>query len=107
LDIRDKHKLLVPLARVTAVVDAVLEDEAGHTTKGATWGTISEALPITIPIPAKTKMKIKEYGYLAFEVTLDQRSAVKTLSVADTLHTFSKVTLSTIEAMEDFFSRTS
>jgi hypothetical protein len=106
LDIRDKHKLLVPLARVTAVVDAVLENEAGHTTKGATWGTISEALPITIPISAKTKIKVKEYGCLAFEVILDQRSGVHTLSVSDTLHTFSEVTLKTIELMEDFFART-
>lgn len=107
LDIRDKHKLLLPLARVTAVVDAVLENEAGGTTKGAAWSTINEALPITVPIPAKTKMKIKEYGHLDLEVMLDQRPSVDSFSVSDTLHTFSKVALSTVELMEDFFARTS
>lgn len=106
LDIRDKHKLLVPLTRITAVVDAVLEDEAGHTTKGATWGTLNEALPITIPISAGSKMKVKEYGHLAFDVILNQGSGIHTLSVSDTLHHFREVTLGTIEAMEGFFSRT-
>lgn len=105
LDIRDKHKLLVPLARVTAVVDAVLENEAGHTIQGVSFSTMNEALPITVPIGAKTK--VKDYGHLAFEVTLDQRSAVHTLSITETLRTFSKVTLSAVEAMEDFFARTS
>jgi len=52
-------------------------------------------------------MKVKHYGRLAFDVILDQRPAVHTLSVSDTLHTFSKVTLNTIELMEDFFARTS
>jgi hypothetical protein len=107
LDIRDKHKLLVPLARVTAVVDAVLENEAGNTTKGASWSTINQSLPITIPVPAKGKVKVKQYGHLAFEVILDQGSAVNQFAVSDTLHTLSKVTLNTVELMEEFFSRAS
>jgi hypothetical protein len=105
LDIRDKHKLLVPLARVTAVVDAVLETETGESTRGASWSTIRETLPITIPIPAKAKAKIKEYGHLAFEVIFDQGSPVQGVAVSNTLHHFRQVTLSVIEAMEAFFQR--
>jgi hypothetical protein len=104
LDIRDKHKLLIPLARISAVVDVVLEDETGRTTKGITWGNISEVLPITIPL--SPKLKIKDYGHLVFDVMFEQGAAGKNqLSVSDTLHTFSKVSLNTIELMEDFFAR--
>ena len=105
LDVRDKHKLLIPLTRVTAVVDAVLENEAGETTRGVSWGTINEALPITIPIPLKSRMKIKGYGRLAFNVVFDQGSSVDFLPITDTLEQFSKVVLGTIEAMEGFFAR--
>lgn len=104
LDIRDKHKLLLPLARVTAVVGAVLEDEAGKSTENAILGTMNEVLPITIPFPAK--FKVKNYGSLMFEVVLEQRSLVQFITASATLHHLREVTLGTVEAMEGFFART-
>lgn len=105
LDITDKHKLLIPLARVTAVVGVVLENETGQSTEGVFWSSISEGLPITIPIPAKTKMKIKDYGCLALDVVFGQGSSVQHLSVSNTLHTLRQVALGTIEAMEGLIQR--
>lgn len=104
LDITDKHMLLIPLARVTAVVGAVLENEAGGSTEGASFGTMNEVLPITIPVPRN--FKVKKYGSLMFEVVLEQRSPVQFFTVSHTLHGFREVTLGTIEAMEGFFDRT-
>ena len=104
LDIRDKHKLLVPLARITAVVDMVMEDDTGKSTEGAVWGTISNVLPITVPIPAISKMKVKDYGRLAFDVVFDQGSRIRfCLYLVRRSEQFREVTLGTIEAMEGFF----
>ena len=70
------------------------------------WGTISNVLPITVPIPAISKMKVKDYGRLAFDVVFDQGSPIDSVSVSEALKQFREVTLGTIEAMEGFFART-
>lgn len=104
LDVRDKHKLLLPLARVTAVVGAVFEDETGRSTEGASWGTMNEVLPITIPL--SPNFKIKNYGSLMFEVVFDQGSSKNFITATATLRHLCEITLGTIEAMESFFART-
>jgi hypothetical protein len=105
LDITDKHKLLIPLARVSAVVDTVLENDAGESTKGESWGTMNDILPITIPISSKLKFKVKEYGYLAFDVVFNEGSPVQQLAISSTLRNFREITFGAIEAMEGFYAR--
>ncbi|HUO15995.1 MAG TPA: hypothetical protein VMX38_13510 [Verrucomicrobiae bacterium] len=100
MDVRDKHKLLVPLARITAVTGAVLETETGQMVEGVSWGNTTESLPIMVPIGMNTK--VKDYGHIAFDIILEQ-PAMYTFSISETLRILSEETLKIVQLMEKFF----
>ena len=98
LDIRDKHRLLIPVVNFTSITGIEVEDEHGDTVRnGETWGTTQRA-PFYVQIPRG--WQVKEKGKVAVEVVFDEGTPADSLEILDTLLHFSRVVLQVIESLE-------
>ncbi len=64
LDIRDKHRLLIPVINYFSIGDIYVEDQYGETHKGDTWGT--SQLPFYVNF--ERGLHIKDPGRASFAV---------------------------------------
>lgn len=59
LDIRDKHRLLIPIVHYSSIGDIYVRDEYGKPVRGNTWGT-TDPLPTSLSLKGASISKTQE-----------------------------------------------
>jgi hypothetical protein len=100
LDIRDKHRLLIPVFTTAHVEQLEMEDETGEPITGvASTGDIFQKPPYRMPFRAG--LHIKDYSKLTARI-LVHTSTGYIISVPETLRDYSHFIGSLVEAFERF-----
>ncbi len=98
LDIRDKHRLLIPTLLYTSISGIETQDYTGEVSRdGFTAGTHQEP-PWYVPMPFGVKVKNKVKVSIA--VSFDYGSEGHETIFADSLHMYSKHLLRIVETLE-------
>ena len=99
LDIRDKHRLLIPLVHYSSIGEIYLKDPQGVMHRGNTWGT-------TIPLPHFVKFErglhIEDPGSASFDVMFEYGDAGSETRTVDTLRLYSQHILRVVKLFEGF-----
>ncbi len=99
LDIRDKHRLLIPVVHYSSIGDIYLKDQQGQVHRGDTWGT-------TIPLPHFVKFErglhIEDPGNASFDVMFEYGDAGRETRTVDTLRLYSQYISRVVELFEQF-----
>lgn len=98
LDIRDKHRLLIPTTHATTADGIEFEDESGNTVTGYSFTVIGTQV---IDAPIKKHLRVKNQGKVSLRVLFGEGPAQGAL-VPSTLKLYSKIVLETVEALEAF-----
>lgn len=100
LDIRDKHKLLLPAAYYSSIEGIEVENEMGEVEpKAGTWGTMQKP-PWYIPMPLGYHVKNK--GKPAITVILDEGEFPDQVLDVETLLVYSHFISKIVETLEGF-----
>lgn len=99
LDLRDKHRLLIPVVHYSSIGRIYLEDESGMLHKGETWGTTQ---PLPHFVPFIRGLHVKEPGSASFEVMFQYGSAERETRAVDTLRLYSQHISRVVELLEEF-----
>jgi hypothetical protein len=99
LDIRDKHRLLIPVVHYSSIGDIYVKDQGGKIYKGFTWGTI-DALPHFVHF--ERGLHIEKPGQVSFEIMYEYGKAGHQTRMVDTLKFYSHHVLMIIELLEQF-----
>jgi hypothetical protein len=97
LDIRDKHRLLIPVFTNLSIVGIEVEDERGEVQSGNTWATTQEP-PFYVDYVAG--LHIKNKGMLSYEVIFEDSGYL--MHVPDTVMHYSAFILQIVETFERF-----
>lgn len=100
LDIRDKHRLLIPVFTNLSIVGIDVEDENGERFPGGnTWATTKEP-PYCIDLAPGLHFKNK--GVLSYEVIFEDVESGYLMHVPGTILHYSKIILRVVETFERF-----
>ena len=99
IDIRDKHRLLIPVIHYSSIGDIYLEDQYGETHRGNTWGTID---PPPHFVKFETGIHVKDPGSASVEVMFEYGDAGQETRSVDTLRLYSQHILRVVELLEEF-----
>ncbi len=99
LDIRDKHRLLIPVIHYSSIGDIYLKDQQGEIHKGFTWGT-TEPLPHFVTF--ERGLHIEDPGSASFDVMFEYGDAGSETRTVDTLRIYSQHILRIVELLEEF-----
>jgi hypothetical protein len=97
LDIRDKHRLLIPVFTNLSIVGIEVEDKAGKRHPGNTWATTQEA-PFYVDF--EPGLHVKDKGILSYEVIFEDSGQL--MHVPNTIMYYSDFVLKVIEVFERF-----
>jgi hypothetical protein len=97
LDIRDKHRLLIPAILYSGVSDIETEECGKVSSGGFTFGTHQEP-PWYINMPPGVHVKNK--GKVSFTILFQYGDSVDESVFADTLHAYSQPILGIVETLE-------
>ncbi len=99
LNIRDKHRLLIPVFFYSSIRGIETEDETGISKNGFTFGTHQEP-PWYVPMPAGTH--VKKNGKLSFSVMFKYGKAEDEAAHAEEIPVYSRLFLNVVETLEAF-----
>jgi hypothetical protein len=99
LDMRDKHRLLIPVLHYSSIGDIYVEDENGHVTKGSTWGTTD---PLPHYVTFVRGLHIKNPGSASFDVMFQYGNAGRETRMMDTLRFHLEDILTIVKLLEEF-----
>jgi len=102
LDLRDKHRLLIPTTHYSSIGDIYVEDKSGRVHKGDTWGT---DMPLPHFVEFETGLHIKDPGRASFEVMFQHGNASRETRAVDTLQLYSRFISKIVELLEEFRER--
>jgi hypothetical protein len=97
LDIRDKHRLLIPVFTNLSIVGIEVEDERGNRHPGDTWATAQQA-PFYIDF--EVGLHVKDKGILSYEVIFEDSGQL--MHVPFTIMHYSELILKIVEVFEGF-----
>jgi hypothetical protein len=100
LDIRDKHRLLIPIVNYSSIGDIYVKDQQGQRHRGETWGT-ADPLPHFVG-PFERGIHIEDPGSASFNVMFKYGDAGRETRAVDTLRTYSTLILRVVELLENF-----
>jgi len=98
LDIRDKHRLLIPFIHYSSISGIQLEDQYGEVHTRDTWATT--AFPYYVNLAGD--LHIKDPGRASCTVMFEHGDAATGMSVADALHFYSDHIFMIVELFEEF-----
>jgi hypothetical protein len=98
LDIRDKHRLLIPAIYYSSIGDIYLEDQYGEVHTGSTWATTQLPYYVTF----ERGLHIKDPGRASCAVMFQQGDAGTETRAADTLHGYCAHVLMIVKLFEEF-----
>jgi hypothetical protein len=99
LDIRDKHRLLIPIVHYSSIGDIYVKVKQGQRHRGRTWGT-TEPLPHFVEF--ERGIHIEDPGSASFDVMFQYGDAGRETRAVDTLRTYSMHVLRVVELLEKF-----
>jgi hypothetical protein len=98
LNIRDKHRLLIPTILYSSVSDIETQDETGEISPGGFTGGTHQEPPWYIPMPIGIKVNNK--GKVSIAVSFDYGNEGHETIFADTLSMYSQPILGIVETLE-------
>jgi hypothetical protein len=98
LDIRDKHRLLIPVNHYSSIGDIYVEDQYGETHRGDTYGTAQ--LPYYVNF--EPGLHIKDPGGPSFDVMFQEGDAGTETRAVDTLRYYCAHVLMIVKLFEEF-----
>jgi hypothetical protein len=98
LDIMDKHRLLIPVASVTALVGASAEDDRGNSFQSINF-VVGQGGKINA-VKTDSNLKITKQGQPSFNVIFDKGQVFEGKAVIETLHKLSQLVSGIVEAVE-------
>ncbi len=104
LDVMDKHKLLIPIVSVTALIGVDVADEAGNTLRNTTL-TVAQGGKLNA-VMFNTPAKITNYGQPTFGIFFDKGQAFEGQPVIPTLHELSQLVLGVVYTIEEAYLAT-
>ena len=99
LDIRDKHRLLIPIVHYSSIGDIYVKDKQGERHRGGTWGTID---PLPHFVQFERGIHIEDPGSASFDVMFQYGDAGRETRAVDTLRVYSMHMLRVVELLEKF-----
>lgn len=99
LDLRDKHRLLLPVAYYSSIEGIKVENERGESETGGTWGTM-EPPPWFVSFPSG--WNVKDKGKLSATILVNDRTLADYHISADVLPIYSQYVLNIVEVFERF-----
>jgi hypothetical protein len=103
LNIRDKHILLLPTMRVTALNGVCVEFEGGRKHKLGLWVITGHGRVIMQEFPGERNVKIADYGKPTLHVLFDKGLPVEGKAVIPALHQLTEAVSGTLEGIESVF----
>lgn len=98
LDIRDKHRLLIPVMNYSSIGDIHVKDEHGQIHRGDTWAT-NEPLPHFVDLVRG--LHVENPGSASLSVMFEYRDVGGEMGM-DILRQFSHSVLHTVKLLEEF-----
>ncbi len=98
LDVRDKHRLLIPVTHYYSIGDIYVEDQYRKIHRGESWGT--NVFPGYIKF--ERGLHIKDPGRASFEVMFEHGDAGNETRTVDTLRLYSQHILRVVKLFEEF-----
>lgn len=99
LDVRDKHRLLIPIVHYSSIGDIYVKDAYGERHRGNTWGTID---PLPHFVAFESGIHIENPGSASFDVMFQYGDGGRETRAVDTLRLYSKHILRVVELLEKF-----
>jgi len=99
LDIRDKHRLLIPVFTNLSIMGIEVEDKNGRRVVGNTWATTQSA-PFCVDY--EPGIHVKNKGQLAYEVIFEDVESGYFMHVPETIMHYSGLALKIVEVFERF-----
>lgn len=99
LDIRDKHRLLIPILHIASIDGITVEDQHGGIWKGTTYGTTQEP-PYCIDF--EPGLHVKEQGCVVIQVFLEDAKILGKIYVPEAIRLYSQFVLAVVEDFERF-----
>ena len=99
LDIRDKHRLLIPIAHYSSIGAIYLKDHTGRLVEGNTWST---ELPLPHFVKFERGIHIENPGSVSFDVMFEYGDAGRETRAIDTLSLYSQHILRVVKLFEEF-----
>ncbi len=99
LNVRDKHRLLIPVVHYSSIGNIYLKDERGAIHKGDTWAT---GKPLPHYVPFARGLHIENPGSASFSIMFEYGKARKHTRMIDALRIYSQHILMVIKLLETF-----
>lgn len=99
LDVRDKHRLLIPVVHYSSIGAIYVKDQYGVRVKGGTWGTTD---PLPHFVEFERGIHIEDPGSASFDVMFQYGDAGRETRAVDTLRLYSMHILRVVELLEEF-----
>ena len=99
LDIRDKHRLLIPVVHYSSIDAIYLKDQQGIVHQGGTWGTDQ---PLPHYVNFERGVHIEQPGSASFDVMFEEGDVGRETRTVDTLRIYSRYILRIVELLEQF-----
>lgn len=98
LDIRDKHRLLIPTSSYSSISDLYIEDKTGETHRADTWMTSGSPFYVNF----EQGLHVKDPGRASFDVMFQDGDAGTESRAVDTLSAYSHHIFMTVYLLEEF-----
>lgn len=98
LDIRDKHRLLIPVSHYSSIGDIQVKDEHGDSHRGSTWATTN---PLPFFVDFTKGLHIENPGSASLSIMFEYGNYGREMGM-DILREFSHHVLRAVELLEEF-----
>jgi hypothetical protein len=99
LNIRDKHRLLIPVVHYSSIGDIYVKDQRGERHRGFTWGTTD---PLPHYLQFESGLHVENPGSASFEIMYEYGKAGNQMRMVDTLKFYSHHVLTVVQILEEF-----